>query len=117
VGDCDLAERFLRAELAPLFRVGIGVRYVPGNHDVDAEAVWADLVGDFPEGNPSERVDELGCLTVAGLGGTFEAPLRCPSRGVLRRSGPAGSNTKASDPTRTGRAWSSSTAPASCRTI
>ena len=82
VGDCDLFDRPLRAELASLWKAGVPVRYVHGNHDVDVAAAWDNLVGDHPEGSLSGRVETVEGLRIAGLGGTFEAPLWSPRKGV-----------------------------------
>lgn len=82
VGDCDLISRPLRVELAPLWKAGVPVWYVVGNHEVDLEACWTNLVEDHPAGNLGNRIVEIGGLKVAGLGGTFEAPLWSPRKGI-----------------------------------
>ena len=85
LGDCDLTVRPLRHELEALWRMGIPVWYVVGNHEADSQACWENLVGDHPEGNLGNRVTRIAGLRVAGLGGTFEAPLWAPKKGVESR--------------------------------
>jgi Icc-related predicted phosphoesterase len=82
VGDCDLVSRPVRVELAPLWEAGIPVWYVVGNHEVDSESCWANLVGNHPDGNLGNRIVGIAGLKVAGLGGTFEPPLWSPRKGV-----------------------------------
>ena len=71
LGDCDL-EKPLSQQIAPIFRAGIPVYWIPGNHDVDREE-WHDrLWGDHPEGNLHANTVTVSGIAVAGLGGIFK---------------------------------------------
>ena len=70
LGDCDLHVP-LRDKLAPLFTLGWDVRWI-GNRDTDTEALYDNLVADFPEGDFSGKVIEIGGLRIAGLAGVFK---------------------------------------------
>jgi predicted phosphodiesterase len=79
VGDCDLVDQTITEVLAPLFQSGVAVRYVPGNHEADSEATWANLVDAHPDGNLHGKIVEIGGLRVAGLGGAVERKLWDPA--------------------------------------
>jgi predicted phosphodiesterase len=81
VGDCDLVDQTVTDALASLFRSGVAVRYVPGNHEADTEATWANLIDAHPDGNLHGKIAEIGCLRVAGLGGAIERKLWDPDSG------------------------------------
>lgn len=74
VGDLDL-DRPLREVLAPIWKAGIPVHYIPGNHDIDKPDWWSNLVDDHPSGNLHGRVVEICGQRIAGLGGVFEEPV------------------------------------------
>ena len=73
LGDMDLDEP-LDAKLAPLLDAGIDVRWIAGNHDGDRSA-WYDRLfhagRGLDQGNLTGRIQVVGGLRVAGLGGVF----------------------------------------------
>jgi predicted phosphodiesterase len=77
LGDCELVGP-LRMELAEIFRSGIAVLYLYGNHDKDSALSWDSLVGDYPVGNLHARVVRVGELNVAGLAGVFKQRIWLP---------------------------------------
>ena len=96
LGDCCLA-RPLREQLAPIYEAAIPIRWIPGNHDVDA-VEWHDrLWVDHPQENLHARWENLGGLLVGGLGGVFKGrvwfpqveptePVHATRRECLRRT-------------------------------
>jgi Icc-related predicted phosphoesterase len=77
VGDCDLTMP-LRRQLAPLFGAGIPVFWIPGNHDADTSARYDFLWSDHPDGNLHGRMESIGGLACAGLGGVFRGRVWYP---------------------------------------
>ena len=71
IGDCELRVP-LRSVLAPVLAVGWRVHWIIGNRDVDTEATYDNLAGDFAEGDIGGKVIELGGLRIGGLGGVFK---------------------------------------------
>ncbi len=80
LGDMDLTAP-LRRTVAPLLDVGIGVHWIPGNHDVGSADAYRWLWKDHPDGSLHGRVVEIGGLRVAGLGGHFKGKIWYPQRG------------------------------------
>jgi predicted phosphodiesterase len=74
VGDLGLAEPF--PQLAE--RAGTVLRYVPGNHDADADVFHDALLGAAPEASLHARVETLAGVRVAGLGGVFRGAVWLP---------------------------------------
>jgi predicted phosphodiesterase len=80
LGDCELDEP-LRVKIAPVMKTGARVRWIIGNHDVDSEAEYDFLGGDFPDGDLHTRVEMHGSIAVGGLGGTFKGRIWHPKLG------------------------------------
>jgi calcineurin-like phosphoesterase family protein len=80
VGDCDLDETFKR-KLAPLLDLGVTVRWIIGNHDVDNEKFYDHLVLGYPEGDLGGKVQRHSGVMVAGLGGIFKSKIWYPKVG------------------------------------
>lgn len=80
MGDMDLDEP-LDAKLAWLLDAGIDVRWIAGNHDGD-DTAWHDRLfhagRDLDKGNLNGRVQVVGNLRVAGLGGVFRGQVWNP---------------------------------------
>jgi predicted phosphodiesterase len=71
LGDCGLTSP-LRKTICKVFEAGIGVRWIPGNHDTDTIDDFDRLWSDYPEGNLHGRSEMIGGMRVAGLGGIFK---------------------------------------------
>jgi predicted phosphodiesterase len=80
LGDCELDEP-LRTKIAPVLATGARVRWLLGNHDLDSEAEYDFLTGDYPEGDLHTRVEQHGTLAIGGLGGVFKGKLWHPKVG------------------------------------
>lgn len=82
LGDMDLEKSF--DEVAkPLTEAGIEVHYIHGNHDTD-QLDWYDNLFESKLGqnNLSCRVQEIGGIRVAGLGGVFRGKIWHPKDGA-----------------------------------
>lgn len=86
LGDLDL-ERPLTQEFKAVRDAGIGVRWIPGNHDGDRDDWYANLFGGHAGGlSIHGRVVEIAGQRVAGLGGVFrEQVWRPPAAPVLHK--------------------------------
>lgn len=84
LGHLDL-ERPLAEEMADLVSAGIRVMWVHGNHDAQADR-WHDnlLRGGLEDGRLHGRVQGLGGLRLAGLGGIFMSRVWRPGGGAAR---------------------------------
>lgn len=69
LGDIE-AQRPFEEEIRPLLDAGVGVWFIPGNHDTDSKENWAHLLPSWHR-NLDGRVVIIDGLRVAGLGGTF----------------------------------------------
>lgn len=69
LGDIE-AQRPFEEEIQPLLEAGVGVWFIPGNHDTDSKENWAHLLPSWHR-NLDGRVVTIDGLRVAGLGGTF----------------------------------------------
>lgn len=74
VGDLGLETPFPRLAAA----VGVPLRYVPGNHDADTDALHDALLAAAPEASLHARVEMLAGVRVAGLGGVFRGAVWLP---------------------------------------
>jgi predicted phosphodiesterase len=70
LGDCELG-RPIREVLAPLWRAGVPVHYIAGNHDCDSDLWYDNLFEDHPDGCLHAKALEIGGVTFGGLGGVF----------------------------------------------
>jgi predicted phosphodiesterase len=77
LGDCELRVP-LRLMLASLFAEGWDVRWILGNKDAETEAVFDNLVTDYPAGDIGGRVIDVGGLRIAGLPGVFKPRIWYP---------------------------------------
>jgi len=83
LGDMDLDEP-LDAKLAPLIDAGIDVRWIHGNHDSEGPTATArhdrlfHAGGGLDEVNLTGRIEAVGGLRVAGLGGIFRGKVWNP---------------------------------------
>ena len=71
----------LRRTVVPLLDAGIGVHWIPGNHDSGTIEAYRWLWKDHPDGNLHARVVEIDGLRVAGLGGHFQGKIWYPRHG------------------------------------
>ena len=77
LGDCDLG-RPLDIELAAVFRAGVAVFHIYGNHEKDSAEFWDNLEAGRPERSLHARVRRVGPFAVAGLAGVFKARVWLP---------------------------------------
>lgn len=88
LGDCELAQP-LRAQLATVWDMVPCWKWIIGNHDVQTVAEYEFLVDGHPDGDLGSKIDMLGDLRVAGLGGVYRSQVWYPKSGCDLEPAPA----------------------------